>query len=234
MDSNNERDAMVRAQLVQRGITDSRVLDAMATVPRHLFVPPEARGQAYGDRALPISEGQTISQPYIVALMAQALSLRPGDRVLEVGAGSGYAAAVLSRLAGEVYTIERWPALAEAAERSLHDLGYTNVHVFHGDGTAGLPAYAPFDAVVVSAAAPWVPRPLREQLGEGGRLVIPVGGRDEQILLRLTRTDHRTQTERLGEVRFVPLIGEHAWEPAEPEQGSRREEGDDRQTTSEE
>ncbi|MDQ2998427.1 MAG: protein-L-isoaspartate(D-aspartate) O-methyltransferase [Chloroflexota bacterium] len=234
MDSNNERNAMVRAQLVQRGITDSRVLDAMATVPRHLFVPPEARAQAYGDRALPISQGQTISQPYVVALMAQALSLRPGDRVLEVGAGSGYAAAVLSRLAGEVYTIERWPALAEAAERSLHDLGYTNVHVFHGDGTAGLPAYAPFDAIVVSAAAPWVPRPLREQLGEGGRLVIPVGGRNEQILLRLTRTDHRTQTERLGEVRFVPLIGEHAWEPAEPEDGPHREEGDDRQTASDE
>jgi protein-L-isoaspartate(D-aspartate) O-methyltransferase len=234
MDSNNERNAMVRAQLVQRGITDNRVLDAMATVPRHLFVPPEARAQAYGDRALPISQGQTISQPYVVALMAQALSLRPGDRVLEVGAGSGYAAAVLSRLAGEVYTIERWPALAETAERSLHDLGYTNVHVFHGDGTAGLPAYAPFDAIVVSAAAPWVPRPLREQLGEGGRLVIPVGGRNEQILLRLTRTDHRTQTERLGEVRFVPLIGEHAWEPAEPEAGTHREEGDDRQTTSDE
>jgi len=225
---------MVRAQLVQRGITDSRVLDAMATVPRHLFVPPEARAQAYGDRALPISEGQTISQPYIVALMAQALSLRPGDRVLEVGAGSGYAAAVLSRLASEVYTIERWPALAETAERCLHDLGYMNVHVFHGDGTAGLPAYAPFDAVVVSAASPWVPRPLREQLGEGGRLVIPVGGRNEQILLRLTRTDHRTHTARLGEVRFVPLIGEHAWEPAEPEAGSSRDEGDDRQTTNEE
>jgi len=220
MDSNDERSAMVRAQLVQRGITDSRVLDAMATVPRHLFVPPEARAQAYGDRALPISQGQTISQPYVVALMAQALGLHPGDRVLEVGAGSGYAAAVLSQLAGEVYTIERWPALAETAERSLHDLGYTNVHVFHGDGTAGLPAYAPFDAIVVSAAAPWVPRPLREQLCEGGRLVIPVGGRNEQILLRLTRTDHRTQTERLGEVRFVPLIGEHAWEP-----GSRQEEG---------
>jgi protein-L-isoaspartate(D-aspartate) O-methyltransferase len=234
MDPNNERNAMVRAQLVQRGITDSRVLDAMATVPRHLFVPPEARAQAYGDRALPISEGQTISQPYIVALMAQALSLGPGDRVLEVGAGSGYAAAVLSRLAGEVYTIERWPALAETAERCLHDLGYMNVHVFHGDGTAGLPAYAPFDAVVVSAAAPWVPRPLREQLGEGGRLVIPVGERNEQILLRLTRTDHRTRTERLGEVRFVPLVGEHAWESAEPEAGSSREEGDDRQTTNEE
>jgi protein-L-isoaspartate(D-aspartate) O-methyltransferase len=234
MDSNNERNAMVRAQLMRRGITDSRVLDAMATVPRHLFVPPAARAQAYGDRALPISEGQTISQPYIVALMAQALSLRPGDRVLEVGAGSGYAAAVLSRLAGEVYTIERWPALAENAERCLHDLGYMNVHVFHGDGTTGLPAYAPFDAIVVSAAAPWVPRPLREQLGEGGRLVIPVGGRNEQILLRLTRTDHRTQTEQLGEVRFVPLVGEHAWEPAEPEAGSRHDEGDDRQTTSDE
>jgi len=183
---------------------------------------------------LPISEGQTISQPYIVALMAQALSLRPCDRVLEVGAGSGYAAAVLSQLAGEVYAIERWPALAENAERCLHDLGYMNVHVFHGDGTTGLPAYAPFDAVVVSAAAPWVPRPLREQLGEGGRLVIPVGGRNEQILLRLIRTDHRTHTERLGEVRFVPLVGEHAWEPAEPEAGSRHDEGDDRQSTSDE
>lgn len=234
MDVNNERNAMVRAQLMKRGITDSRVLDAMATVPRHLFVPPEARAQAYGDRALPISEGQTISQPYIVALMAEALSLRPGDRVLEIGAGSGYAAAVLSQLAGEVYTMERWPALAENAERSLHNLGYLNVHVFHGDGTMGLPAYAPFDAIVVAAAAPWVPRPLREQLGEGGRLVIPVGGRNEQILLRLTRTDHRTQTERLGEVRFVPLIGEHAWDPVESEAGSRREEGDDRQSSNEE
>ena len=234
MDLNNERNVMVRAQLVQRGITDSRVLDAMATVPRHLFVPPAARAQAYGDRALPISEGQTISQPYIVALMAQALSLRPGDRVLEVGAGSGYAAAVLSRLAGEIYTIERWPALAETAERCLHDLGYMNVHVFHGDGTAGLPAYAPFDAIVVSAAAPWVPRPLREQLGEGGRLVIPVGGRNDQILLRLTCTDRRTQTERLGEVRFVPLIGQHAWDAAEPGAGSRGDEGDDRRTANEE
>jgi protein-L-isoaspartate(D-aspartate) O-methyltransferase len=233
MDSNNKRNAMVRAQLEQRGITDSRVLQAMATVPRHLFVPPEVREQAYGDRALPISDGQTISQPYIVALMAQALSLRPGDRVLEVGAGSGYAAAVLSRLAGEVYTIERWPALAKAAEDRLHQLGYTNVHVFHGDGTTGLPAYAPFDGIVVPAAAPWVPRPLREQLGEGGRLVIPVGGRNDQLLLRLTRTNHRTQTERLGEVRFVPLIGEHAWEPADLDMGQSHDEGDERQTTNE-
>jgi protein-L-isoaspartate(D-aspartate) O-methyltransferase len=228
---------MVRAQLEQRGISDSRVLSAMAAVPRHLFVPPEAREQAYGDRALPISEGQTISQPFIVALMAQALCLKPGDRVLEVGAGSGYAAAVLSLLAGEVYAIERWPALAQAAEVRLHDLGYANVHIFTGDGTVGLPAYSPFDGIVVSAAAPWVPRPLREQLGEGGRLVIPVGGRNEQLMLRLTRTDHQIRAERLGEVRFVPLIGAHAWEPAttsphDSDTGGSRD--DKRQTTSDE
>jgi protein-L-isoaspartate(D-aspartate) O-methyltransferase len=203
---------MVRAQLERRGITDGRVLDAMASVPRHLFVPPEARAQAYGDRALPIDEGQTISQPYIVALMAQALNLSKSDRVLEVGAGSGYAAAVLSQLAGEVYAVERWPRLAEAAEKRLRELGYTNIHIFADDGTAGLPAYAPFDAIAVSAAAPWVPLPLRQQLGEGGRMVIPVGGRNEQFLLRVTRTDLQTRSERLGDVRFVPLIGEHAWE----------------------
>jgi protein-L-isoaspartate(D-aspartate) O-methyltransferase len=226
MDAMNERFAMVRAQLEQRGITDSRVLDAMATVPRHLFVPQNAREQAYGDRALPIEEGQTISQPYVVALMAQALRLTKGDRVLEIGAGSGYAAAVLSLLAGEVYAVERWPSLAEAAERRLHDLGYSNVHIFAADGTAGLPAYAPYDGIVVSAAAPWVPLPLREQLGEGGRLIIPVGGRNEQVLLRLTRSDHQIRAERMGEVRFVPLIGEHAWElggqPSEEHGGQRR------------
>jgi protein-L-isoaspartate(D-aspartate) O-methyltransferase len=212
MDTSDERYAMVRSQLAQRGITDARVLDAMATVPRHLFVPQEAREHAYGDRALPISEGQTISQPFIVALMAQALGLSKSDRVLEVGTGSGYAAAVLSLLANEVYTIERWPTLAESAERRLHDLGYRNVHVFTADGTAGLPEYAPYDGIVVAAAAPWVPLPLREQLGEGGRLVIPVGGHDEQLLLRLTKNNHEIRTERLSEVRFVPLIGEHAWE----------------------
>lgn len=212
MDTRDERYAMVRAQLEPRGITDAHVLDAMATVPRHLFVPREARAQAYGDRALPIDEGQTISQPYVVALMAQALGLSKTDRVLEIGAGSGYAAAVLSLLAGEVYAVERWPTLAESAQRRLHDLGYANVNVFAADGTAGLPAYAPFDGIVVSAAAPWVPRPLREQLGEGGRMVIPVGGRGEQVLLRVTRIDHQIRTEQLGEVRFVPLVGEHSWE----------------------
>jgi protein-L-isoaspartate(D-aspartate) O-methyltransferase len=214
MDSNNERAAMVRSQLEQRGIHDSRVLNAMAAVPRHLFVPEEAREQAYGDHALPISEGQTISQPFIVALMAQTVCLAKHDRVLEIGAGSGYAAAVFSLLAGEVYSVERRPALAEAAESRLRTLGYPNVHIVTGDGSAGLPAYAPFDAIIVSAAAPWVPQPLREQLAEDGRMVVPVGGRDAQYLLRVTRTHHQIHTERLGEVRFVPLIGDHAWEPA--------------------
>jgi protein-L-isoaspartate(D-aspartate) O-methyltransferase len=213
MGPDEERQAMVRTQLVGRGIDDKRVLAAMACVPRHLFVPEELCAQAYEDRALPIEEGQTISQPFIVALMAQALALAGDERVLEIGAGSGYAAAVLSLLAAEVYTIERWPALAATAERRLHDLGYRNVHVFVGDGTAGLPEYAPFNAIVVAAASPWAPRPLREQLADGGRLIIPVGGRDEQLLLRLTRHGSEVRTERLSGVRFVPLIGAHAWEP---------------------
>jgi protein-L-isoaspartate(D-aspartate) O-methyltransferase len=215
MTADAERQTMVRKQLAGRGISDRRVLAVMAVVPRHLFVPEDLRKQAYQDRALPIAEGQTISQPFIVALMLQSLGLSGGERVLEIGTGSGYAAAVLSLLAAEVYTVERWPALAEAAERRLHDLGYANVHVFVGDGTAGLPAYAPFDAISVAAAAPWTPQPLREQLGEGGRLIIPVGGRDEQLLLRMTRCGGEIRTERLSGVRFVPLIGTHAWEPRE-------------------
>ncbi|NJO84579.1 MAG: protein-L-isoaspartate(D-aspartate) O-methyltransferase [Blastochloris sp.] len=211
MQKHDERAAMVRHQLEQRGIHDKRVLDAMLSVPRHLFVPSEASQDAYQDRALPINEGQTISQPFIVALMAQALGLVGDERILEIGTGSGYAAAVLSRLAAEVYTMERWPSLAETAERRLCDLGYPNVHVVVGDGSAGLPAYAPFDGIVVAAAAPWVPKPLREQLGNGGRLVIPVGGREEQFLLRLQRRDTTMQIERINGVRFVPLIGDHAW-----------------------
>lgn len=211
MNQDEERGRMVREQLKRRDINDRRVLDAMARVPRHLFVPEDAREQAYQDRALPIDEGQTISQPYIVALMAQSLLLRGDERVLEIGAGSGYAAAVLSLLAAEVYTVERWPKLADLAEQRLRDLGYTNIHVFVGDGTDGLPAYAPYDGIVVSAAAPWIPRPLREQLSANGRLVIPVGGRNEQLLLRMIRHGYETRTERLGGVRFVPLIGDHAW-----------------------
>src|SRR5262249_8455305 len=213
MGLDEERQAMVRTQLAGRGIVDARVLDAMARVPRHLFVPEELRQYAYLDRALPIAEQQTISQPFIVALMAQALALRGDERVLEIGAGSGYAAAVLSLLSAEVYTIERWPTLAEAAAERLSGLGYPKVYVVVGDGTAGLPQYAPYDAITVAAAAPWAPKPLREQLADGGRLVIPVGGRDEQLLLRLTRKGNDVLTEQLSGVRFVPLIGAHAWEP---------------------
>jgi protein-L-isoaspartate(D-aspartate) O-methyltransferase len=212
MAADEERQAMVRKQLVGRGIDDERVLAAMAQVPRHLFVPEELRQHSYEDCALPIEEQQTISQPFIVALMAQALALNGDERVLEIGTGTGYAAAVLSLLAAEVYTIERWASLAASAERRLHDLGYANIHVYVGDGTAGLPAYAPFDGIVVAAAAPWAPKPLREQLANGGRLVIPVGGRDEQLLLRLTRDSDQVRSERLSGVRFVPLIGAHAWD----------------------
>jgi protein-L-isoaspartate(D-aspartate) O-methyltransferase len=212
--------AMVRTQLAARGIDDERVLAAMQRVPRHLFVPEELREHAYQDRALPIEEQQTISQPFIVALMAQALALNGDERVLEIGTGTGYAAAVLSLLAADVYTIERWPSLAESAERRLHDLGYANTHVYVGDGTAGLAEHAPFDGIVVAAAAPWAPKPLREQLADGGRLVIPVGGRDEQLLLRMIRHGDEVRTERLSGVRFVPLIGAHAWD-ADNDEGRR-------------
>ncbi|MBO9333916.1 MAG: protein-L-isoaspartate(D-aspartate) O-methyltransferase [Roseiflexus sp.] len=210
MDFANERRAMVDL-LVQRGIRDQRVLDAMAQVPRHAFVPENERSLAYSDQALPIGEGQTISQPYMVALMVEALQLAPTDRVLEVGAGSGYAAAVLSRIVTKVHTVECREVLAKRAVALLQALGYANVTVHIGDGTQGLPDYAPFDAILVSAASPWVPAPLREQLASSGRLVIPVGGRQAQILLRLRREGDTLRTERLCDVRFVPLIGGHAW-----------------------
>jgi protein-L-isoaspartate(D-aspartate) O-methyltransferase len=219
MEFQSEREAMVHSQLAAREITDPAVLRAMATVPRHRFVPPALWEQAYEDRALPIGEGQTISQPYIVALMAQALEITRTDRVLEIGTGSGYAAAVLSMLASEVYTVERLPTLAADAEARLGELGFRNIHVFVDDGSAGLPAYAPFDAIVVPAASPWVPQPLREQLAEGGRLVIPVGGRSEQMLIRLRKRDHTIRSETIGNVRFVPLLGAHAWEGDRPAEG---------------
>ena len=206
-----ERLQMIREQLERRNIHDERVLQAMAAVPRHLFVPQKLSEHAYDDSALPIGAGQTISQPFIVALTASALQLRPQDRVLEIGAGSGYAAAVLAQLVAEVWTVERVRALAEEAAQRLHDLGYTNVHVGVGDGTSGWPEHAPYDAIAVAAAAPAIPRPLLDQLALGGRLVLPVGSRDDQQMVRIVRRPHGFDRQQLGPVRFVPLVGEHGW-----------------------
>jgi protein-L-isoaspartate(D-aspartate) O-methyltransferase len=217
-----QRAQMVEQQLRGRNIVDERVLQALAEVPRHCFVPEPLRHVAYEDRALPLEEGQTISQPYIVALMAQALELHPDDTVLEIGTGSGYAAAVLGRLARRVFSVERQPELARGATRVLRELGYHNVEVIEGDGTLGWPAYAPYDAIAVPAAAPWVPRPLREQLANGGRLVIPVGGANEQMLLVLRRSDNEITSYPVSGVRFVPLIGAHAWnDPPLPQRFER-------------
>ncbi len=201
---------MLRRHLEERGISDRRVLEAMAAVPRERFVARECRGLAYDDGPLPIGEGQTISQPYVVALMAEAVELGGNDRVLEVGTGSGYAAAVLSRIACTVHSVERHAALAEAARDRLRTLGYANVRVRRGDGTLGWSEHAPYDAIVVSAGGRRVPGPLREQLADGGRLVMPVGwGWRGQSLVRERHGRPGTFTrERLGRVRFVPLIGE--------------------------
>ncbi len=201
---------MLRRHLVERGISDLRVLEAMATVPRERFVAPECRSRAYDDGPLPIGEGQTISQPYVVAWMAEAVELGREDRVLEIGTGSGYAAAVLSRIACTVHSVERHAALAEAARERLRELGYANVRIRRGDGTLGWSEHAPFDAIVVSAGGRRVPRPLREQLTVGGRLVMPVGwGWRGQSLVRERHKRPGTFTrEKLGRVRFVPLIGE--------------------------
>jgi protein-L-isoaspartate(D-aspartate) O-methyltransferase len=207
------RREMVERQIAGRGIHDPAVLHAMEIVPRELFLPPALRVHADEDAPLPIAEGQTISQPYIVALMAQALALTPRDRVLEIGTGSGYGAAVLAEIAREVVTIERRAALAAEAARRLAELGDANVRVVHGDGTRGLPEAAPFDAIVVTAAGPRVPAPLAAQLAPGGRLVIPVGeSLRDQKLVRLTReAGGGFRSEALADVRFVPLVGEQGW-----------------------
>ncbi len=215
------RELLVKEQLESRGITDPLVLDAMRSVHRELFVPAEFRDQAYEDRPLPIGHGQTISQPFIVAYMIEALRLKGGERILEVGAGAGYAAAVASKIAREVFAIERIGELAEIAKRNLAEAGCENVYVKHGDGTLGWPEKAPFDAILVSAGAPEVPQELVGQLGVGGRLVVPVGSNPRsQDLLRVTRTTATsTDQEDLGEVRFVPLIGEAGWCLDRAEQG---------------
>jgi len=203
------RREMVERQIASRGVRDPAVLQALRTVPREVFVPGHLQDFAYDDTPLPIEEGQTISQPYIVALMAAALDLAPGDRVLEIGAGSGYAAAVLSRMAGSVYGVERHGPLVESARRRIESLGYDNVELLHDDGTLGWPEHAPYDAIIVSAGGPTVPHTLLEQLRVGGRLVLPVGTEPrEQELLLIQRTgpnDYDRQS--LGRVMFVPLVG---------------------------
>jgi protein-L-isoaspartate(D-aspartate) O-methyltransferase len=199
-----ERERMVERQLRRRGIADERVLAALATVPRELFVPPEERGSAYADVALPIGHGQTISQPYMVARIAEELALRGDERVLDVGAGSGYQAAVLAELADEVVAIELIPGLAEQARANLAAAGYDRVDVLVGDGSLGVPERAPYAAIAVAAAAPEPPPALLEQLAPGGRMVVPVGERDEQLLLVLDARGVRASVP----CRFVPLVGE--------------------------
>jgi protein-L-isoaspartate(D-aspartate) O-methyltransferase len=211
------RSEMVEKAIFARGVRSELVLNAMRSVPREAFLPEQLREFAYEDAPLPIEESQTISQPYIVAFMTEALALHGGERVLEIGAGSGYAAAVLSKIAGEVYTVERIGQLAEKAASTLADLGYHNVHVLHGDGTKGWPEHAPYDGIIVAAGGPTIPESLKEQLKVGGRLVIPVG-RDPKVqeLVRVTRiSENEYEREDLADVRFVPLIGQEGWAPTE-------------------
>jgi protein-L-isoaspartate(D-aspartate) O-methyltransferase len=202
----DERLRMVEEQIRRRDVTDPRVLEAMETVPRHLFVPQRDRTLAYADAPMPIGHGQTISQPYIVALMTELLEPEPTHRVLEIGTGCGYQAAVLSLVAGEVFSIEYLPALAKDAEKRLASLGYTNVHFRVGDGFRGWPEEAPFDGIIVTAAPERVPRSFIDQLEDGGRLVIPVGTHYQE-LFRIIRRGGTTTSEKISDVRFVPMVG---------------------------
>jgi protein-L-isoaspartate(D-aspartate) O-methyltransferase len=206
------RARMVDQQLRGRDVTDARVLEVVGRIPRHLFVPSASAHLAYRDMPLPIGQRQTISQPYIVALMSQTLGLRGHERVLEVGTGSGYQAAVLAGLAAQVYSLERLPELAKRARAILATLGLNNVEVVVADGSGGLPAHAPYQAIVVTAAAPRPPQPLLDQLADGGRLVIPVGGMEGQMLERWTRRGQDFAGERIAPVAFVPLVGEFGWQ----------------------
>ena len=215
---NEDRERMVATQVEARGITDPLVLEAMRVVPRERFVPPYLAVFAYDDGPLPIGKGQTISQPYIVAAMAEAARIKPGERVFEIGTGCGYGTAVLSRIGGEVYTIERIGELAETARARLAALGYDNVHVREGDGSLGWPEHAPYEAILVTAGGPRVPKALLDQMAVGGRLIMPLGPEPRgQQIVRVTRTDaHEYEHENLESVEFVPLIGAEGW----PEGGS--------------
>jgi len=214
-DLDDIRQRMVDDQLIRRGISDELVIRAMRKVPRHKFVPKEMQTSAYDDCALPIGEGQTISQPYMVAIMTEKLGLSGGEKVLEVGTGSGYQSAVLAEIAKEVYTIEKVPALAERSRNMLQGLGYKNITVIAGDGTEGLKEKSPFDGIIVTAGAPEIPKPLTEQLSEGGKLVIPVGDVFSQTLMVATKHKGDIKIEESIGCVFVPLIGKYGWKSRE-------------------
>ena len=214
LDYTQARQRMVQEQLLERGLNDPLVLDAMRQVPRHLFVEERLRARAYEDHPLPIGEDQTISQPYMIAHMAAVLKLAPGEQVLEVGTGSGYLTAILAEQGAEVYSVEISSSLATRARQTLHELGYHKVEVHIGDGSLGWQAHAPFDAVVIGAAAPGLPRPLLDQLRMGGRLVVPMGEEDLQSLVCIWKEPGGIHEEYCGECRFVKLRGEHGWESA--------------------
>lgn len=205
------RESMVKNQIEARGITDTKVLDAMREVPRHHFVSEALMDQAYSDNPLPIGEQQTISQPYIVALMTQALQLNSDDRVLEIGTGSGYQAAILSKIVFRVYTIETIRTLHMNVRKLFDELKYTNIVTRYGDGTNGWKDESPFDAIIITAGAPQIPKPIVEQLGVGGRMVLPVGGRLTQDMVKLYRDEDGVHQSNLGGCRFVKLVGEHGW-----------------------
>ncbi|HEY2170876.1 MAG TPA: protein-L-isoaspartate(D-aspartate) O-methyltransferase [Candidatus Angelobacter sp.] len=207
-----ERFSMVESQLRQRGIHDERLLVVMGTVPRHEFVSRQNWNEAYADHPIPIAEKQTTSQPYMIAAMIQAAEIKPEERVLEIGAGSGYQTALLAELASQVFAVERYASLAETAQKTLKRLGYRNAKIVTGDGSLGLPEAAPFDAIIVSAAAPRIPQALVDQLAVGGRLLIPIGDADQQLLQLVQRnTEGTTSVRTLEGCRFVPLIGEQGF-----------------------
>jgi len=207
-----EREEMVLRQIQARGVKNTRVLEAMRVIPRHLFIQQAYAKEAYNDYPLPINGGQTISQPYIVGLMTELLNPGPGDKILEIGTGSGYQAAILAACGAKVITIERIEFIAKQAEENLKKAGVSDITIILGDGTAGYPKEAPYNGIIITAGTPQIPAPLISELAPGGRLVAPVGEETIQELIRLTRNNNKIITEKFGAVRFVPLIGEYGWE----------------------